>query len=55
MTNSEKPKVEKKTYTKPTVTMIPLVAEEAVLGFCKLVRGVQTTCEDPNCIDIAGS
>jgi hypothetical protein len=35
VTNTGQPKEEKKVYTKPSLTEIRLVAEEAVLGFCK--------------------
>ena len=35
MTNAEQAKVDKKPYTKPILTEVRLVAEEAVLGFCK--------------------
>lgn len=35
MTSAVQPKTEKKSYTKPTVTEVRLVVEEAVLGLCK--------------------
>jgi hypothetical protein len=44
MENLQLPKVERKTYTKPQVTEVRLVAQEAVLGVCKL-NGIQSFCE----------
>jgi hypothetical protein len=35
MIDSKLPKVEKKAYTKPTLTEVRLVPQEAVLGGCK--------------------
>jgi hypothetical protein len=56
MTNTGQPKEEKKAYTKPSLTEVRLMAEEAVLGICKLGDGVQETCgSTPSCLDEAGS
>ncbi len=40
-------KTEKKTYTRPIVTIVRLVPEEAVLAICKLTA-VEGTCSPPN-------
>jgi hypothetical protein len=43
--------VKKKVYTKPMLSEVRLVAEEAVLGLCKNNNGVQNTCQgDQNCL-----
>jgi hypothetical protein len=43
--------VRKKVYTKPLLSEVRLVAEEAVLALCKFNNGVQNTCEgDQSCI-----
>jgi len=43
--------VEKKTYVKPQVTEVRLIAAEAVLGFCKSGIGGFSICQpdDPLC------
>jgi hypothetical protein len=49
MTNMGKPKVDKKAYSKPKVTEVRLVAEEAVLGLC--MDGLHGTCTlDGTCV-----
>jgi hypothetical protein len=44
MLNAEQPKVEKKSYTKPKLTEVRLVAEEAVLANCKFNNNVLSSC-----------
>lgn len=39
MIDSKLPKVEKKAYTKPKLSEVRLVPQEAVLGVCKLGSG----------------
>ncbi len=39
MSDSQKPEVKKKPYTKPQLTEVRLVAQEAVLGDCKNSAG----------------
>ena len=54
MTNTEQPKVEKKAYTKPELTEVRLVAEEAVLSVCK--NGANSPCDgDLSCVSLSGS
>ena len=50
MTNTEQPKAEK-SYTKPTLTEVRLVAGEAVLGTCKNAVGGFDGCQgiDADC------
>ena len=44
--------VEKKDYTKPTVTEVRLMAEEAVLATCKDGPSLQSPCGgDLTCVD----
>jgi hypothetical protein len=43
MIDSKLPKVEKKAYTKPKLTEVRLVPQEAVLGVCKL-GNAETQC-----------
>ena len=51
MPKAEQPEVEKKVYTKPQMTEIRLVADEAVLGLCKYNNGNQGLCGgDSSCI-----
>ncbi len=51
MPESNAIKTEKKIYSKPTITIVRLVAEEAVLAACKVVGGTQSACNppDPTC------
>jgi hypothetical protein len=50
MTNAEQANVDKKPYTKPTLTEVRLVAEEAVLGFCKDgALGTEPGCGPEGC------
>jgi hypothetical protein len=44
MSDSQQPEEKKKVYTKPQATEIRLVAEEAVLGLCKLNNGSKNIC-----------
>jgi hypothetical protein len=56
VTNTGQPKEEKKVYTKPSLTEIRLVAEEAVLGLCKNGNGNIDECGSAlSCTDEAGS
>jgi hypothetical protein len=48
MFDSSLPIKEKKIYTKPLLTEVHLVAEEAVLSVCKVNGGVLATCNPPN-------
>jgi hypothetical protein len=48
MSDSSLPKIEKKIYTKPLATEVHLVAEEAVLAVCKVVGGINASCNPPN-------
>lgn len=54
MTNLNLPKVEKKTYSKPKLTEVKLVAKEAVLDVCKNGDDQTPGCINV-CVDIAGS
>ncbi len=48
MSETSKQKTEKKRYTKPQVTEVHLVAEEAVLSTCKTVPGNVGACNPPD-------
>jgi hypothetical protein len=53
MTNDNQTKTDKKTYTKPQVTEVRLVAGEAVLSTCKNNTGGITACVaagDTSCV-----
>jgi hypothetical protein len=54
MIDSNLPKVEKKAYTKPKMTEVRLVPQEAVLDVCKDGNLLNTLCLNV-CANITGS
>jgi hypothetical protein len=56
MTDANLTKTDKKIYSKPQVTVVHLVAEEAVLANCKDITGNQGACpDDAGCFPDSGA
>ena len=55
--SGQTPILEKRAYAKPIISQIRLVAQEAVLGTCKLGTGagVQSTCQMHGDLSCRGS